>query len=110
MDASDGDVRVVSVPLENPSDVPPEALVTWPLDQDLVEFAIEPYYFEADSGLVVNDPDDVAALRQLRDEYQMLDYYPLTAEASDGTFYSFWIRDELPEAVSDSLAELRARH
>jgi hypothetical protein len=100
-----GPVRVVTMPTEG---MPESGFVTWPDSRSPSEFAIEPYYFEIDSGLVVSDEDTAVAFRELRDRDggQAYGMAAGVVEAENGAQYLFWVRDELPENVFDDLVSL----
>jgi hypothetical protein len=101
-------VRVVTVPLEIGQELPSDQLVEWPDERDPGEFAIEPYYFERDSGLVVTDEEVADRFRAARErDGGQSDGTPAgVVEADDGTQYYFWVRDELPQNIFDDLVTL----
>lgn len=85
----------------------------WPLASEIEDFLeVDPLSLTADSGARVDEPADVELLRELVVEHRLdAGDAPLAVTealtCSSCMAYGLFVRDDLPEAVAQSLAWLR---
>ena len=92
-----GAVRVAAV---NGTVVSSPMPLAWPLDRAIADFVIPGMTFTVDSGLVIDDAMDAAALRTLRSRMAaVMPGYAKIAIMDGALSYTLFVRDELPPDV-----------
>lgn len=92
-------LRVVAAPPDWPSQKP---IFDWPLEWPIADIAEDSLYtLTAESGITLEDTEDVAALRALRDEAEAAGETSgiLFVRDDDDTVHALLVRDLLPEAL-----------
>jgi hypothetical protein len=106
-------VQAVTFAYTEDNPPPVQVAFEWPLATPISDFlAEEPFAFEADSGQRVEVSSDVELLRELALANFAANASPIVLLGEDPTcsscpMYGLLVRDELPEAVAQSLTELR---
>jgi hypothetical protein len=105
---SDGPLRALTIPIDDPQWQPPAKVLDWPLASSPGALATGPM-FDASSGKAIEGAADRAALRDLRASADGVGSTPIYVRGSDGVLFALYLRDELPAPIAQALATLGAR-
>jgi hypothetical protein len=103
---SDGPLRALAIPVDDPKGPAPAKILDWPLAASPSTLATGPM-IAASSGKAIEAPADRMALRNLRVMAgQLAGFGPIYVRAIDGALFSLYLRDELPAPVAQALTTL----
>jgi hypothetical protein len=103
---SDGPLRALTIPVDDPMGKPPTKIVDWPLASSPSSLATGPV-FSASSGKAIEAAADRMALRSLRAMAgDAPGVGPIYVRAIDGALFSLYLHDELPAPVAQALTTL----
>ena len=103
---SDGPLRALAIPVDDPKWQPPTKILDWPLASSPSALATSSM-FTATSGKAIEAPADRMALRALRAMVgEAPGFGPIYVRAPDGAVFSLYLHDELPAPVDQALTAL----
>jgi hypothetical protein len=102
--SSDGPLRALAIPTDDPKSQPPTKIVDWPLTSSPSSLATGPM-FSASSGKTIETAADRMALRRLRTMAGDAPG-PIYVRALDGAVFSLYLHDELPASAAQALTTL----